>query len=148
MTRPGQSSEDTDWQARRRDDADRKVAALENYRAAESLRARAMIREFVAGAHAANLPTEHLIARGFDGNGRYRTNVVGWYLRRDRSIGIGEDGEFYVMTVQPSWWGRIVGAEVAAREPPLILGAGGRDGESMPLQEILRKRLEEGVHWS
>ena len=148
MTQPGPPSEPADWQARRRDDADRKVEALEKYRAAESQRARAMIREFVETARAANLPTEHLVARGYDGNGRYRTNVVGWYLRRDRSIGIGANGEFYVMTVQPSWRGRIVGAEVPPRDPPLILGAGGRDGESMPLQDILRKRLDEGVHWS
>jgi hypothetical protein len=148
MTQPGPSSEHADWQTRRRDDADRKVEALERYRAAESHRARAMIREFVSAARAANLPTEQLKARGFNGAGRYRTNVVGWYLRRDRSIGIGTNGEFYVMTVQPSWWGRVVGAEVSPRDPPLILGAGGRDGESMPLQDILRKRLEEGAHWA
>jgi len=148
MTESGPSSEHADWQARRHDGADRKAEALEKHRAAESQRARVMIREFVEAARAANLPTEHLMARGYDGNGRYRTDVVGWYLRRDHSIGIGANGEFYVMTVQPSWWGRIVGAEVPPRDPPLILGAGGRDGESMPLQEILRKRLEEGVHWS
>jgi len=148
MTEPGPSSEHANWQARRRDGADRKAEALEKHRAAESQRARVMIREFVEAARAANLPTEHLMARGYDGNGRYRTDVVGWYLRRNHSIGIGANGEFYVMTVQPSWWGRIVGAEVPPRDPPLILGAGGRDGESMPLQEILRKRLEEGVHWS
>jgi hypothetical protein len=148
MTEPGPSSEHADWQARRRDGADRKAEALEKHRAAESQRARVMIREFVEAARATNLPTKHLMARGYDGNGRYRTDVVGWYLRRDHSIGIGANGEFYVMTVQPSWWGRIVGAEVPPRDPPLILGAGGRDGESMPLQEILRKRLEEGVHWS
>jgi hypothetical protein len=148
MTEPGPSSEHADWQARRRDGADRKAEALEKHRAAESQRARVMIREFVEAARAANLPTERLMARGYDGNGRYRTDVVGWYLRRDHSIGIGANGEFYVMTVQPSWWGRIVGAEVPPRDPPLILGAGGRDGESMPMQEILRKRLEEGVHWS
>jgi hypothetical protein len=148
MTEPAPSSEHADWQARRRDGADRKAEALEKHRAAESQRARVMIREFVEAARAASLPTQHLMARGYDGNGRYRTDVVGWYLRRDHSIGIGANGEFYVMTVQPSWWGRIVGAEVPPRDPPLILGAGGRDGESMPLQEILRKRLEEGVHWS
>ena len=148
MTESGPSSEHADWQARRRDGADRKAEALEKHRAAESQRARVMIREFVEAARATNLPTEHLMARGYDGNGRYRTDVVGWYLRRDHSIGIGANGEFYVMTVQPSWWGRIVGAEVPPRDPPLILGAGGRDGESMPLQEILRKRLEEGVDWS
>jgi len=148
MTEPGPWSKHANWQARRRDGADRKAEALEKHRAAESQRARVMIREFVEAARAANLPTEHLMARGYDGNGRYRTDVVGWYLRRDHSIGIGANGEFYVMTVQPSWWGRIVGAEVPPRDPPLILGAGGRDGESMPLQEILRKRLEEGVHWS
>ena len=148
MTEPGPSSEHADWQARRRDGADRKAEALEKHRAAESQRARVMIREFVEAARATNLPTKHLMARGYDGNGRYRTDVVGWYLRRDHSIGIGANGEFYVMTVQPSWWGRIVGAEVPPRDPPLILGAGGRDGESMPMQEILRKRLEDGVHWS
>lgn len=148
MTKTRPSSEGADWQSRRRDDADRKAAALDLHRAAESRQAREMIREFVAAARAAELPTEHLKACGYDGNGRYRTNVVGWYLRRDRSIGIGENGEFYLLTVQSSWWGRIAGAEVSPHDPPLILGAGGRDGESMPLQDILRKRLEAGIDWS
>ena len=33
-------------------------------------------------------------------------------------------------------------------DPPLAVGVGARDGESMPLKELLRLRLEAGDEWS
>jgi hypothetical protein len=60
----------------------------------ESAKAQVIIERFVAEAVRAKLPTEELTARPWSGRGRYRTGVVGWYLRRDRSLGVGVDARF------------------------------------------------------
>lgn len=106
-----------------------------------------MIREFVHAATEAGIPAEPLVARGYDGRGLYRTNVQGWYLKRDRSVAAGTDGEFYVMSVQGGLTARLRGAQLEPSEPPLELGRGGRDGESLPLDEAIAKRLAGGATW-
>ena len=42
---------------------------------------------------------------------------------------------------------RITGAEVEPSVPRLVIGAGGRDGETMSLAELLERRLEAGANW-
>ena len=72
----------------------------------ESAKAQVLIDRFVAEATRTGLATEKLTARPWSGRGRYRTDVVGWYLRRDHSIGIGVDGGYYVLLVPPVRFGR------------------------------------------
>ncbi len=107
----------------------------------ESAEAQAMVDRFVSQARDAGLPTEELTARPWSGGGRYRTGVTGWYLRRDRSIGIAEDGAYYVLVVPPVRFGRWRTVHVAPTPPSLQVGRGARDGESFALDELLELRL-------
>ena len=134
-----------DWQQRRRDAAAEQAEALRRREAAESQRARAMVRDFVAAAREAGLPPERLKARSYDGRASYRTDVQGWYVRRNRTIGVGEDGSFYILNVPPTLSGRWRGVTLTPSDPPLVVGRGGRDGESIALEDLLRQRLEAGA---
>ena len=67
--------------------------------------------------------------------------MVGWYLRADRSVGVGVDGRYYVLVVPPQRFGRWRTVRVEATPPPLQVGKGARDGESVALDVLLEKRL-------
>src|SRR5687768_15213619 len=110
----------------------------------ESAQAQVLVDRFVERATQAELPTEELTARPWSGRGRYRTGIVGWYLRRDRSIGVSVDGSFYVLSVAPTWLGRWRPIQIDPTPPPLQAGKGARDGESVDLAVLLEERL----HWS
>ena len=127
----------------------RRAQAMERQRQAESRQAAQMVRQFADDARAAGIEPEGFTARPYQGGGaRYRTDVEGWYLKRDQSVGVGTDGLFYVLTVAPSLRARLTRAHVEPADPPLELGKGGRDGESMPMAEALRKRLAGGNDWA
>lgn len=108
----------------------------------ESAKAQLLIDEFVAQATEAGLPTEELTAHPWSGRGRYRTGVVGWFLRRDRSVGVGVDGAFYLLAVPPVRFGRWRRVHLQPTPPPLQVGKGARDGESFALKELLDMRLQ------
>ena len=61
--------------------ADYHARALERRREQESAQAQLLVDDFVRRATAAGLATEELTARPWSGGGRYRTGVLGWYLR-------------------------------------------------------------------
>jgi len=102
-----------------------------------------LVDRFVARAKEAGLPSEELRARPWSGRGHYRTGVVGWYLRRDRSVGVGLDGAYYSLVVAPERFGRWRRVQVTPTPPPLQVGRGARDGESVALDVLLETRL----HW-
>src|SRR3954468_1604238 len=110
--------------------------------AQESAKAQVLIDRFVEQATKSGLPTEELTARPWSGRGRYRTGIRGWYLLRDRSVGVGTDGTYYVLLVPTVPFGRWRTVELAATPPPLQVGKGARDGESAALDEVLAKRLQ------
>ena len=122
--------------------ADYHVEAQRRRSEQESAKAQVMVDRFVAQATQAGLATEELTARPWSGPGRYRTGVVGWYLRRDRSIGVGLDGSYYVLVVAPLRFGRWRTVPVAPSPPPLQVGQGARDGESVALDALLEMRLQ------
>ena len=108
----------------------------------ESAKAQVLIDRFVAQAVQAGLPTQELTARPWSGRGRYRTGVVGWYLRRDRSVGVGLDGSYYMLVVAPERFGRWRTVPVGPTPPPLQVGRGARDGESVALDVLLEMRMK------
>ena len=139
---PGDAAERAaDWRSRRREAADAHEAALRARRQAESARARELIARFVADARDRGVAPEPLHAQGYGGRGRYRTPLEGWYLRRDRTVAVGTDGGFYVLTVPPSLAGRLRGVRPEPQDPPLVIGAGGKDGESLDLPVALARAL-------
>jgi hypothetical protein len=121
--------------------ADYHAQALQRRREQESAEAQTLIDRFIARATEAHLATEELMARPWSGSGRYRTGVVGWYLRQNETIGLGQDGAFYVLTVAPQRFGRWRPVAIEPTAPPLEPGLGARDGESSNLQELLELRL-------
>lgn len=122
------------------------AAELERRRARETAQARELVAAFVAEARERRVPAVPLRARSRRGGGAtVRTDVVGWYVRRDRSVGVGTDGELYLLTVDVGLRERLSGARLRPSDPPLVLGAGGRDGDSVDLADALRRTLDEGA---
>ncbi len=109
----------------------------------ESLRAQEMIDKFVLEAKARGIATQRLRATLYGGQS-VKTDKVGWYLRKNERLAIGEDGAYYVLSVPGGLRERISGVKLKPSAPPLIVGKGGRDGESGDLAEFLRWRLEAG----
>lgn len=126
----------------------RRAQALERQQAAESRQAAALLADFVEQARAQGIEPERLNARTYDGRSRYRTNTEGWYLKRDRTVAVGTDGSFYILAVPVSITSMLRGAPLTPSPPPLILGKGGRDGQSIPLPEAIEKRLAAGNDWA
>lgn len=130
-----------DWRSRRREAADAHEAALRARRQAESARARELIAQFVTDAATRGIAPVPLHAQGYGGRGRYRTGLLGWYLRRDQTVAVGTDGGFYVLTVPPSLGGRLRGVRPEPQDPPMVIGEGGKDGESLDLPIALARAL-------
>ena len=143
----GDTAPTDDWAARRREAADEHSARLDRARSAEADEARALLVTFVAEAVERGLPTVALRARALNGRTLYRTGLTGWYLRRNGTIAVDQHGDFYVMSAPTSLQARLRGTTLTPSQPPMVPGAGGRDGESMPLPDLLRQRLEAGQTW-
>lgn len=135
------------WLEQRRQAVDGHAAALEAGRAAEAEKAAALLADFVRRATERGLAPAVLSAQSFNGRATYRTKLRGWYLKSNRSVAVGTDGRFYALTVPSSLRARFTGADVEPSTPRLVIGAGGRDGETMPLAELLERRLEAGADW-
>jgi hypothetical protein len=129
------------WRAAQAERAQYHVQANRRRSEEESAKAQVLIDRFVERAQQAGLPTEELTARPWSGRGRYRTGVMGWFLRRNGSVGVGTDGAFYVLNVAPVRFGRWRTVRIEPTPPPLIVGKGGGDGETFALDELLDMRL-------
>jgi hypothetical protein len=136
------------WQERRREASAVHAAALERRKAAETEQARAQLLEFVRKIKAAGVQPRPLRAPVVGSGTSYRTDVTGWYLRRNRSIGVDADGNYYILATPAGLKARLTGLRIVPSDPPLIVGVGARDGESIALQDLLELRLEAGDNWS
>jgi hypothetical protein len=138
------SDDATSRRAERLENAAYHAAQSERQQAEETRQATVLIAEFARAARTAGLATQPLEARPYNGGRAYRTDVDGWYLRRNRSVGVGTDGRFYVLLVPASLRSRLSRAHVEPADPPMVVGKGGRDGESIDLPDLLRMRLDAG----
>jgi len=107
----------------------------------ESRRAQVLIDQFVLDAHARGLAPEPLRATLYSGQA-VKTDKTGWYLRKNRSLAIGDDGGYYILTVPGGLKERFTGVKLTPSPPPLIVGKGGRDGETGDLAEFLKLTLD------
>jgi hypothetical protein len=136
-----------DWREQRREAAAAQAERAARARASEAAAARELVVAFVASARERGIPSEPLRARAGDSATTYSTDVVGWYLRRDGSLGAGEDGELYVLSVPRSLRATFTGVRLSPLEPTLQAGVGARDGESIALASLLELRLAAGSDW-
>ena len=141
-------SEVGDWAAKRREAAQAHAERLERARAEQTARARRMIEEFAAEATRRGMRTRPLLSRPGEGPPTYRTGLVGWYLNRDGSLGVTPDGGYYVLVSPSSLKARFLGVTLEPADPPLQVGAGGRDGESIALDALLELRLAARDDWA
>jgi hypothetical protein len=131
------------WREERRQAAAAHAAALEQRKANESAQARGLLVDFVATMKERGVRPEPLRAQVVGSGASYRTDVTGWYLRRNRSLGVDADANFYILGVPASLRARVAGVRIVASDPPLVVGQGARDGESMPLKQLLNLRLDD-----
>ena len=129
------------WREERRAAAAAHGELLADRQRAESARAQEHITAFLRRAQSSGPAPEPLFARSYDGRARYRTPLVGWYLRRDETVAIDADGRFYVLTTPSSLTARFRGVTPEPSDPPLVIGAGGKDGESLDMSEALARVL-------
>jgi hypothetical protein len=127
----------------RAEEAARRAELAANANRAESKQAQVLIDRFVADARERGIAPVPLRATLYSGQS-VKTDKVGWYLRKNQSLAIGEDGSYYVLTVPGGWRERLSGVKLKPSPPPMVVGKGGRDGESGDLAEFLRWRLESG----
>ena len=136
-----------EWRDSRREAADAQAVRAARQRADEVARARELVVGFVDDARRRGLSTSPLLVRAGDSQSTYRSGLLGWYLRRDGSLGVTEDAEMYVLTAPRSLRARLSGVELVPIEPRLQAGIGARDGESVALATLLELRLAAGDDW-
>jgi hypothetical protein len=129
------------WREERRAAAQAHGELLANRQRAESAQAQEQIDAFLRRALTFGPTPGPLMARSYDGRSHYKTPLVGWYLRRDETVAIDTDGKFYVLTTPSSLAARFRGVTPEPSAPPLVIGAGGKDGESLDMSEALARVL-------
>lgn len=127
----------------RAEEAARRAELAAGAERAESAKAQEMIDAFLRDAAAAGIAAEPLKATLYTGQ-TVRTDKRGWYLRKNQSVAVGEDGGYYILTVPGGLRERLRGVQLRPSPPPLIVGKGGRDGETGDLTEFLARRLQHG----
>lgn len=137
----------TAWARRRREASQAQADRLTRTRERETERARELLHEFVAEARRRGIAAGPLLAKAGDGPPTYRTGLTGWYLTRDGGTGVTVDGDYYVLVAPRSVRARLAGVTLRPADPPIQVGAGARDGESVALDALLLLRLEAGDGW-
>ena len=138
----------SEWARRRGEDARAQADRLKRQRELESERARGLLRGFVGEVRRRGIAPTPLLAKAGDGPPTYRTGLEGWYLTRDGVVAVDTDAQYYLLASPRSIKSRLLGVTVSPSDPPLQVGAGGRDGESIALDALLALRLENGENWT
>lgn len=102
----------------------------------EAARAKVLIDGFLAAAKEKGLQPRPLKATTLDGH-VVKTDKTGWYLRTNHSIAIDTEGNYYSLTVPGGFMSRFTGVKLEPQLAPLVVGRGGRDGETGDLKEFL-----------
>lgn len=113
-------------------------AALRN----EAVAAQVLIDEFVATAAARGLRPEPLRALLMDGT-RVKSDQVGWYLNKGQTLAIAPDGRFFKLLTTGGRFARFTGVKLSPSMPPMVVGRGGRDGETGDLRDFLERALAD-----
>lgn len=129
-------------QSSRQEDARRRQELAEAALRNESVAAQVLIDEFVATAVARGLRPEPLRALLMDGT-RVKSDQVGWYLNKGQTLAIAPDGRFFQLLTTGGRFARFTGVKLSPSPPPLVVGRGGRDGETGDLKDFLARMLDD-----
>jgi hypothetical protein len=113
-------------------------AALRN----ESIAAQELVDAFVAQAAERGLEPEPLRALLMDGT-RVKSDQVGWYVNKGQTLAIAPDGRFFQLLTTGGRLARFTGVKLTPSPPPLVVGRGGRDGETGDLKDFLARALDD-----
>lgn len=127
----------------RAEEAARRLELAAGAERAESAKAQQLIDAFLRDVAAAGIAPQPLRATLYTGQS-VKTDKRGWYLRKNQSVAVGEDGGYYILTVPGGLTERLRGVRLRKSPPPLVVGKGGRDGETGDLAEFLARRLAQG----
>ncbi len=95
----------------------------------------------MAAAKREGLPSQPLVVHGYGGKGTAKTPLRGWMLMNSPRLAVDTDGKYYFLIQELSLLDRLRGVTPTPIPPTLILGRGGRDGESMDLTVALGNLL-------
>lgn len=130
-----------DWAADRDEAVAGHHARLQARRESEHRRAEEMLATFVQAATERGLPPVPLRVQGYAPKRSARTDLEGWYLRIDERAAVDTSGNFYLLTLPLSLLDSFRQIRIEPSRPPLVLGAGGRDGEAIELRRALDRIL-------
>ncbi|EWS80263.1 hypothetical protein [Brachybacterium phenoliresistens] len=133
------------WSEQRAEVLATQERALAAARREEHEKATALIREAIGRFRAAGIDPVPLRALPYKGGGSIRTQLQGWYLKHDRSVAVDTEARYYILRVDGGLRSRLRGATPDPVDAPMVVGRGGRDGESFDLPELLQMRLEDPV---
>ncbi|MFT3888520.1 MAG: hypothetical protein QM713_10210 [Arachnia sp.] len=102
----------------------------------EAERAKVFIDEFLVAVKEKGIEPHPLKATTLDGH-VVKTDKVGWYLRSNKSLGLDTEGNYYSLTVPGGFMERLRGVKLTPSLAPMVIGKGGRDGETGDLKEFL-----------
>lgn len=129
-------------ESQRQQDARRRLELAQAAARADAAAAQLQLDDFVARLKAAGAEPEPLTAALLNGT-RVKTNLVGWYLNRSQSLAVTPDGTYYQLTTPGSALARWRGVKPNPSAPSMLIGYGGRDGETGDLVEFLDRAFAE-----
>lgn len=127
-------------ESQRQADARRRHELAAAAAAAEARAAQEQLDAFVARLESAGAAPEPLQATLLNGT-RVKTDLVGWYLNRARTLAVTPDRRYYQLVTAGSVLARFTGVTVQPTSPTLVIGRGGRDGETGDLADFLARAL-------
>ena len=116
--------------------ADLEAAAVRS----EAAQAQVLIDAFVTEAQAKGIAPIPLRATLYTGQS-VKTDKRGWYLRKNESLAIGDDGAYYILTVPGGPEGAAPRGDAEAVPAPMYVGKGGKDGDTGDLRGYLDRIL-------
>lgn len=109
---------------------------------AEAAAAQEQLDAFVARIRAVGVAPEPLQATLLNG-ARVKTDQVGWYLNKARTLAVAPDGRYFQLVTTGTAMARFTGVKLHPSPPTLVIGRGGRDGETGDLADFLARALAD-----
>jgi hypothetical protein len=129
-------------ESQRQADARRRHELAQASAMAEARAAQGHLDAFVARLGAAGAAPEPLQATLLNGS-RVKTGLVGWYLNRARTLAVTPEGTYYQLITAGSALARFAGVKPQPSPPTLVIGRGGRDGETGDLVDFIERAFQD-----